>query len=111
MILVFLFCSIILLSVLLRKLRQKRLARISMQFEGDFMASFETILADEMKKQEFASAALILLDAAIPLLQGPALQRIKNWRHSIQESMHCSKPRYQKIVDFIKTQQLKSKTE
>ena len=117
-IVVFLFCVIVLmfyvlrlLLFLLRLLRQEGQLRLPVPFEGDFMASLETILADEMNKQEFASAALILMDAAIPLLKGPALRQIQEWRHSIQESMHCSKHRYQEIVNFIKAQQLESKKE
>ena len=85
-----------------RQLHKKRQSRISMPFEGDFMASYETILTNEMKDHEYASAALILLEAAAPKLKDSALLQAQTWQHAIQHSMHCSPQQYQKIVNYIK---------
>ena len=76
-----------------------------MPFEEDFMASFETILTNEIKQHEFASAALILLESAIPFLNDSALNQAQKYQQNIQRTMHCSESQYQKIIKFIKENQ------
>lgn len=91
--------------LILKRIRQKRKERTAMPFEDDFMASFESILANEIKQNEFASAALILLESALPFLKDPAIPQVRKWQKTIQNSMHCSKSQYQKIVTYIKENQ------